>query len=185
MGRKREINLEEIEIIQPFDNIPVEKKWMFNPPSRISSTLGVPLLIGKVPIIFLLEANEVRAGELVKFPVYISYAYGWWCVGKARSRPKYSLFFIPTGCEVFQGSLGECNRRMMLLPPFPTNVPIDPPLTVDEWMTTAEIMRRSPQWAQIEQVLFGVKDFSDEEIARIVSAGNHKQKKRKVKNENG
>lgn len=156
---------DKARIIQPWDSIPTKTpQWMFNPPKEVATQLGVAGIVGDVPCIFWLDVVEPRNGQLWKTHAIIAYAHGWWCVGKQNIEPKYNVYFMPTGCSVFRGSLGECNRRMMLLPPFPEDVPVDPPLDMDEWYGTSEMMRASRRWEEIAAVLFEVKEIEYEKV---------------------
>mgnify|MGYP001322987426 CR=1 FL=1 len=173
--RKRTPQRDEATIIQPWDSIPPAKLhvWMFNPSLNIVSKaisvsvkeeLGLPGMEGKVPKLFWLRTSELRSSGIHNGWALISYAYGWWGVGKAEADVKYSIYFLPTGCIAFSGSLGECCKRMMELPPFVEGAPLDPPSTLEEWMNTGEMMRASQRWEEIAKVLFKVKEIEYEKV---------------------
>ena len=147
--------------IQPIESIPKEKpgKWMFYPSSEISRELGIPGIVGVVPEIFFLAVRKPSGGQVVITYASISYSRGWWCVGKDRGEPRYNIYFTPAGTQVFNGSLGECCRRLLLLPEYPEGFPLDPPLTMDEWYGTGEMVRSSQRWEEIEEVLFKPKEI--------------------------
>lgn len=147
--------------IQPIESIPPEKpgKWMFYPGNEISRELGIPGINGAVPEIFFLAVRRPSGGEIVITYASIAYSRGWWCVGKETQELRYNIYFTPTGTRVFNGSLGECCRRMLLLPEYPEGFPLDPPLTLEEWYGTSEMVRTSQRWEEIENVLFKPKEI--------------------------
>ena len=171
MTKRRKPRRDDATIIQPWDSIPPDKPpvWMFNPSYGVSSKvipieeeLGLPGMSGVTPEMFWLRTSELGGGGVYNSWAIISYAYGWWGVGKSTRDVKYNIYFLPTGCIVFSGSLGECCGRMMELPPFVEGAPLDQPTTLDEWMNTGEMMRASRRWEDIAKVLFKVKEIEYE-----------------------